>query len=394
MKQTGDLNLVKKINKSIVLHYIRNHSPISRARIAELTGLTKATVSSLVNELLESSLAHEIGTGKSSGGRKPVMLLFNRTAGYALGIDLGVHYIRAVLTDLNGVSVEEYKVQHDNAKVELAIAELKACIREMIRRAPESVYGIIGIGIGIPGISDGLGQVLFAPNLGWANVPLQQIIEDEFGIAVVIDNEANAGAVGEKEFGAGRDADNLVYISVGIGIGSGIIIKGELYRGSSGFSGELGHMSIQHDGGTCRCGNAGCWELYASENALYESARALLLGDKAGRKMEMETLLSLAEDGHEGVIKLFAQVGHFLGVGVVNIINGFNPERIIIGGRLAEAAKWLRPSMLQSMEGRSLPYPRERLQVEFSQLGSRSAVLGACSFAISKFFVSTKVSVE
>jgi glucokinase-like ROK family protein len=390
MKQTGDLNLVKKINKSIVLHYIRNHSPISRARIAELTGLTKATVSSLVNELLESSLANEIGTGMSSGGRKPMMLLFNRTAGYALGIDLGVNYIRAVLTDLNGTSVEEYRVQHDNATVELAIAELKICIREMLRRAPDSVYGIIGIGIGIPGISDGLGQVLYAPNLGWVNVPLQQIIEEEFGIAVVIDNEANAGAVGEKEFGAGREADNLVYISVGIGIGSGIIIKGELYRGSSGFSGEIGHMSIQHDGQTCRCGNAGCWELYASENALYESARAVL----AGERIDMEALLSLAEEGNEAVIKLFAQVGHFLGVGVVNIINGFNPERIIIGGRLAEAAQWLRPSMLQSMEERSLPYPRERLQVEFSQLGSRSAVLGACSFAISKFFVSTKVSVE
>jgi glucokinase-like ROK family protein len=390
MKQTGDLNLVKKINKSIVLHHIRNYSPISRARIAEMTGLTKATVSSLINELMESSLANEIGTGESSGGRKPMMLLFNSTAGYALGIDLGVNYIRAVLTDLKGTIVEEYKVQHDNSVLELAIAELKACIREMLRRAPESVYGIIGIGIGIPGISDGQGQVLFAPNLGWVNVPLQQIVEDEFGIAVVIDNEANAGAVGEKEFGAGREAANLVYISVGIGIGAGIIIKGELYRGSSGFSGEIGHMSIQHDGKQCRCGNAGCWEMYASENALYEAARAVI----SGNKIDMETLLTLAEAEDPTVVKLFERLGHFLGVGVVNIINGFNPELIIVGGRLAEAGQWLRPTMLQSMNARSLPYPRERLQVEFSQLGSRSAVLGACSFAITKFFASTKVSVE
>lgn len=390
MKQTGDLNLVKKINKSIVLHYIRNYSPISRARIAEQTGLTKATVSSLVNELLESSLANEIGTGESSGGRKPMMLLFNRTAGYALGIDLGVNYIRAVLTDLEGTIVEQYKVQHDNTVLELALIELKACIREMIRRVPQSVYGIVGIGIGIPGISNGQGDVLFAPNLGWTHVPLQRIIEEEFGIAVVIDNEANAGAVGEKEFGAGRDAADLVYISVGIGIGAGIIIKGELFRGSSGFSGEIGHMSIQHDGKPCRCGNAGCWEMYASENALYEAARHEL----NTQSIDMETLLSLAEKGEPSVIKLFERVGHFLGVGVVNIINGFNPELIIIGGRLAEAGQWLRPTMLHSLEGRSLPYPRERLQIEFSQLGSRSAVLGACSFAISKFFASTKVSVE
>jgi glucokinase-like ROK family protein len=389
MKQTGDLNLVKKINKSIVLHYIRNHSPISRARIAELTGLTKATVSSLVNELIESSLAHEIGTGQSSGGRKPMMLLFNGKGGYAVGIDLGVNYILAVLTDLNGAIVEEYKVQHDNSVLELAVSELKSCIRELIRRAPASAYGIIGIGIGIPGIRNEQGEVLFAPNLGWENVPLQQMMEDEFNIPVVIDNEANAGAVGEKEFGAGREATNLVYISVGIGIGAGIIIKGELYRGASGFSGEIGHMSIQYDGKKCRCGNAGCWEMYASENALYEAAKAAIPG-----KMDMDTLLGLAEEGDAAVIGLFERLGHFLGIGVVNIINGFNPELIIIGGRLAEACQWLRPPMLHSMEGRSLPYPREQLQVEFSQLGSRSAVLGACSFAITKFFASTKVSVE
>ncbi|MBD0382517.1 ROK family transcriptional regulator [Paenibacillus sedimenti] len=389
MKQTGDLNLVKKINKSIVLHHIRSDSPISRARIAEITGLTKATVSSLVNELIESSLAHEIGAGESSGGRKPMMLLFNGTAGYAIGVDLGVHDILAVLTDLTGKVVEEYRVQHDNASVEQVVGLLKASIRELIRRAPDSVYGIIGIGIGVPGICDENGNLLFAPNLGWENVPLQQQVEEEFDIPVVIDNEANAGAVGEKQFGAGKDTANLVYVSIGIGIGAGIIIKGELYRGATGFSGEIGHISIQHDGPKCRCGSLGCWELYASEHALLEKARIEL-----GESADLESLLRMADAGEPAVSRLFERLSYYLGVGVVNIINGYNPDFIILGGRLARAEKWLMQPLQTVLEKRSLPHPREQLNVEFSSLGDRSTVLGASSFAIAKFFASTRVSVE
>jgi glucokinase-like ROK family protein len=390
MKQTGDLNLVKKINTSIVLNHIRNYSPISRARIAEMTGLTKATVSSLVNELIARHLTHEIGAGASSGGRKPMMLLFNSVAGYAVGVDLGVNYIYAALSDLNGALIEDYRINHDNTSQDQVISDLKACIREVIARAPKSAYGIVGIGIGIPGISDERGNVLFAPNLRWDNVPLQQIIEAEFNIPLVIDNEANAGAVGEKQFGAGKSVSNLVYISIGRGIGTGIIIKSELYRGSSGFSGEFGHMSIEHDGLKCVCGNRGCWELYASEQALLDKAHHVF-GDF---KLTIEQLLNMADEGNQKVIELFEQFGKYLSVGVVNIINSLNPEMIIIGGRLAEAEQWLSKPLLECMNERSLPYPRDQLHVQFSELGIKSTVLGACSFAISAFFASNKPWIE
>ncbi|UJF32968.1 ROK family transcriptional regulator [Paenibacillus hexagrammi] len=393
MKQTGDLNLVKKINKSIVLHHIRTNSPISRARIAEVTGLTKATVSSLVNELIESSLVEEIGVGQSSGGRKPMMLLFNGTAGYAIGLDLGVQDCLAVLTDLTGKVIEEYIIEHNNDSVDNVVNVLKSCISELIGRAPESVYGIVGIGIGLPGICDDEGNLLFAPNLGWENVPLQHIIEKEFGIPVVIDNEANAGAVGEREFGAGKDTANLIYISIGIGIGAGIIIKGELYRGATGFSGEIGHISIQHDGPKCRCGSLGCWELYASEHALLQQARELSLpgGEDA---IDVDELLKLADEGNPAVIQLFERLGYYLGIGVVNVINGYNPEFIILGGRLTGAEKWLKKPMMAVLERRSLPHPRKQLSVEFSQLDVRSAVLGASSLAVAKFFADAEVTVE
>ncbi|WNR44915.1 ROK family transcriptional regulator [Paenibacillus roseipurpureus] len=389
MKQTGDLNLVKKINKSIVLHHIRTDSPISRARIAEITGLTKATVSSLVNELIESSLVDEIGAGESSGGRKPMMLIFNGTAGYAIGVDLGVHDMLAVLTDLTGQVVSERRIVHHNESVEQVTYVLKTTIRELIETAPDSAYGVIGIGLGVPGVCDEEGNMLFAPNLGWENVPLQAQLEAEFGLPVVIDNEANAGAVGEKQFGAGKDTANLVYVSIGMGIGAGIIIKNELYRGATGFSGEIGHMSIQHDGPKCRCGSLGCWELYASEHALLEQASVEL-----GREVDLETLLRKAESGDAAVIGLFERLGYYLGVGVINLINGYNPAFIILGGRLAGGEKWLMKPLLELLEKRSLPHPRKELRVEFSVLGDRSTVLGAASFAVAKFFASTTVSVD
>lgn len=422
MKITADLNLMKKINKSIVLELLRKASPLSRAEVAKTTGLTKATVSTLVAELMEENLLYEIGTGESSGGRKPVLLVFRQDAGYAIGVDLGVRDIHAVLTDLKGTIVHETRSSLRGMDTpEQVLGRLKDCLRRLMNKAPASPYGVVGIGVGVPGITDDKGTVLFAPNLGWRNVPLQSLLEAEFKVPVIIDNEANAGAVGEKEFGIGRDASNLIYISVGIGIGSGIILKDELYRGASGYSGEMGHVTVHVDGRPCRCGNVGCWELYASEQAILAEAEALLSPEAADggggaapeaagsgsetaaeaddsaaevpRQAELEALAALADSGNAAAQELFRRTGRYLGVGVVNIINTFNPELIIIGNRFTLAERWLAPSVREVIQERALPYHRERLRLEFAGLGLRSSVAGAASFAVSGFFADRQVSV-
>jgi glucokinase-like ROK family protein len=390
MKKTGDLHLVKMINKTIVLDRIRQDSPVSRARIAKVTGLTKATVSSLVNEWIESNLVDEIGTGLSSGGRKPVMLHFNGKAGYAIGIDLGVNYILAVLSDLTGQIVYEFKQEHNNDSLENVINLLKSTIQLLINHPPHSAYGVVGIGIGVPGICDEIGNVLFAPNLGWNHVPLKSLIEQHFQIPVVIDNEANTGAVGENEYGAGQGAGSMVYLSLGIGIGAGLMIKNELYRGASGFSGEIGHVSIAFEGKPCLCGNIGCWELYASENAILENARTIM----SDSTITLDKLTKKAKDGDLIAIQLFDRLGLHLGIGLVNLINSFNPNRIIIGGSLASAQELFHDSLLNAVQNRSTPYPRSNLEIIFTPLGMRSTVLGACSFAIRKFFSSNQVFIN
>ena len=382
-KPTGDLALIKKMNTSIVLDAVVKFAPLSRAQIAERTGLNKATVSSLIQDLINSNLVIEIGTGKSSGGRKPVMLLFNGAAGYAIGIDLGVNYLRGVLVDLDGNVIFEHHTdlsESDSNDASFALEQLAACIELLISHAPDSAYGIVGIGIGIPGIVDDQGHILFAPNLSWRDVELRKPLEERFGILVTIDNEANAGALGEQTYGAGRGIANQIYISAGIGIGTGIILNKELYKGTGGFSGELGHLSIEYDGKLCNCGNRGCWELYASEKSLLEQAAMLGINS-------LDSSLHAAGQGDERVISLFTSIGQYLGAGIASIANIFNPEAIIMGNRMSRAAEWLEPAILTAVNERALPYHRERLRIIFAELQEQSAVRGAACYAINNFFI-------
>ncbi|GAB7387003.1 xylose repressor [Bacillaceae bacterium] len=399
MHITGDQFLVKKINKSIVLETIKNKSPLSRAQISEITGLNKGTVSALVNELIDEDLVYEIGPGQSSGGRRPVLLLFNKNAGHAIGVDLGVNYILAVLTNLQGEVLEERTVPLNSLAYDSVLETLKQTLRELVASAPLSTYGITGIGVGVPGIVDDQGKILFAPNLHWKDINLKAALEETFNVPVTIDNEANAGALGEKKFGAGKDVSNLIYVSAGIGIGTGIIINNELFRGAQGFSGEMGHTIIEVNGKKCRCGNRGCWELYASENALLESVRSLFLPEEREQAygpsdLSIEDVRKWAENDDPRIINILTQVGEYLGIGLTNIINTFNPEAVIIGNRLTKLERWLANPLQRVVESRALPYHQKHLKIHFSNLGIYSSALGASSFAISHFFANTTVTVD
>lgn len=381
MKITGDQQLIKKMNKTIVLDTIRQRQPLSRADISAAIGLNKATVSSLVSELIDSRLVTEIGPGESRGGRKPTLLLFNRSAGYAIGIDIRVSDLLAVLVDLEGNVLQEKTVRLTDFSPESVLDQIRKTIRQLGKKLPASPYGIVGIGIGVPGLVDEKSQVVSAPNLGWNQVNLYAALASEFGANIHIDNEANAGAIGEKLYGAGREALNLIYLSIGIGIGSGIIVGGELYRGTSNFSGEVGHMTVAEDGPLCRCGNRGCWETLASEKALLDRA-AKLWSDPLP---DLEQIIRLAREGEPQAARLMKETGAQLGVGLANLVNILNPELIVIGNRLSLAGDLLQDTMLETIESRSLSYHRKKTNVAFANLGIRSTALGAASMPITVF---------
>ncbi len=382
MNKTWNQHVVKKQNKSLVLKMIQRSSPISRAEIANVTGLNKGTVSSLVTELLEAQLIYESGQGVSSGGRRPVMLLFNQTAGYSIGIDIGVNYLLGILTDLQGNICFEQKIQFTDLTFEEIKAELFRMIDFLIESAPPSPYGIVGIGIGVPGTVRKNGEIVLAPNLEWVNIHLQKIVEERYHLPIIVENEANAGAYGEKRFGVGKNFSNILYISIGIGIGAGLILTDELYRGKNGFSGELGHMAIEVNGLRCKCGSEGCWELYASEQALLKNAQRLGIRPPNNENLSLEHLLSLAENGHPETIQLFEQIGNHIGIGVKNIMNIFNPEQVIIGNRMAMAKQWVKAPVMKHIQ-QTIDTSQGKLT--FLDSKSRSTALGLAAFSIERF---------
>lgn len=383
---TGNQQLVKQINKTLVLEKMMNEAPISRAYIAKELGLNKGTVSSLVSELIDEHLVFETGPGESSGGRRPVMLTFNKDAGYAIGVDLGVNYILSILTDLKGNVVREIYQHITNTEYENVFSIIKKSINDLIESAPDSPYGIIGIGIGVPGIVNNQGEILIAPNLQWENVQLKEQIEKTFNLPVVIENEANAGAYGEKLFGAGKDFNNMIYVSAGIGIGVGIIIDGELYTGNNGYSGEMGHTIIMVDGKKCSCGSVGCWELYASEKALLEHVKEKHIINSECLTIEM--LIEEAEAGNDAIIEVFKEIGKYLSVGINNIIKTFNPQQVIIGNRLAMLQKWIEVPIQEFIQKHCKQFLQEDLSVEFSALKKHSVPVGVSALSIEHFLKS------
>lgn len=374
---TWNQQIVKKNNKALVLQYIIEKEPISRADIAQSTGLHKATVSSLVNELLEEELIFESGPGESSGGRRPVILHFNKTAGYAIGIDIGVNYVLCVLTDLSGKIMIEKNQVVKRTPYPSIMSIVQSMVQSIKEEMPDSRYGIVGIGVGVPGIVNKEGMVLLAPNLGWTNIQLKKDLEELFLVPVIIENEANAGAIGEQQFGAGQDLENVIYVSAGIGIGVGIILNKELYQGKNGFSGEMGHMVIDLNGKPCSCGSKGCWEAYASEHALLE-----LAGEDTA---SLESLMERAEKSDDMALGHFKEIGGYLGFGINNIINTFNPDQVIIGNRLALAQKWIEEPIRTTIANHTLTHHQKDLEIHFSKLGKYSTALGVTAFAVESF---------
>lgn len=383
--KTWNLDVVKKQNKSLVLDKIINEEIISRADIAKKSGLNKGTVSALVNELLEAELIYESGPGESSGGRRPVMLLFNNQAGYSIGVDLGVNYLLGVLTDLSGNIIEEKRILFNDLPYKEIEEKLFTIISHLISVAPESKYGVIGIGIGVPGTVNKDEVILLAPNLNWKNIDLKDVIEKKYNIPVIIENEANAGAYGEKKFGVGKDFNDIIYISAGIGIGVGLFLNGDLYRGNNGFSGELGHMTIEVNGATCSCGNEGCWELYASEQALIRNAQKLGLTIPMNDESPIENLLTLAKNNNEQAASLFEEIGDYLGVGINNIINTFNPQQVIIGNQIAALEEWIISPLKKRVARQGLWFQQSGLQIDFSENYTLSTPLGVAAFTIERF---------
>jgi hypothetical protein len=249
--RTGDQALVREINLSLIMQRLFEHQSLSRAALAEVTGLNKSTVSSLVQELQAMGFVHEIGLNSGNVGRPSVMLELNAKAGFIVSGELGVDYVSVVST---GFSAEVLWRRYRNIQRcrPFLLDRLLVHLRHAVRVGKRHSARWLGLAIGVPGLVDyHTGTLLFAPNLKWENVPLREMLQNTFNVSIFVENEANLAALGEYFFGAARSCDDVLFISVGVGLGGGVVRNGRLFRGTTGFASEFGHMTTQPDGELC-----------------------------------------------------------------------------------------------------------------------------------------------
>jgi glucokinase len=309
-----------------------------------------------------------------------------------LAVDLGGTKMIVALVILTGriISRKYYLTQADKGS-RAVINRLSSAIKEAIAQAKLKNTEVIGIGIGAAGILDTRrGIVTTSPNLpGWRNVPLRDIIAARSGLATYIINDANAAALGEHRFGAGRGFDNLLYLTVSTGIGGGIIINGELYSGANGCAGELGHITIEADGPQCHCGNFGCLEALASGWAIAKEAVTRINQGERSSIIELveggvenitaETVSAAARRGDRLACDIVARAANYLGIGLANLVNIFNPELIVIGGGLSKMGNMLLKPAREVIKERAFRLPAQSVRIVRARLGSNAGIIGAAT---------------
>ncbi|MFC7442367.1 ROK family transcriptional regulator [Laceyella putida] len=396
--QTGSFQWMKSLNKSTILNMVRLHGPISRAEIAKLTKLTPPTVTNIVSELLQDGLIVESNLGESTGGRKPIMLRINASRFYVIGIYAREGRLDAAVAHLDGKMIHQC-ARELPTKVDQTdfLESLKALANEALALAQADGQPVLGIGVGMHGLVNPLqGESVFAPHLHLKHVPIKAVLEEACQLPVEVENDVRAMALAESWFGQGREHANFITVHIGSGIGAGIVLDNELYHGVSFAAGEIGHTTIDVNGPLCRCGNVGCLEALAAEPALVTRARAAIEAGRASLLSEMvqgeltrlteEHLYMAINQGDELAKEIFADAGQSLGIGLANLINTFNPLRIIINGSLTRAGAYLIEPLLDTVQKRTLDASADHLSIVVSDLGKQAALIGAYTLALRKIF--------
>ena len=386
----GNRDLIRAINRSTILNIIKLHAGIPRAEIARLTGLSPATVSAISAELIQENLVFEKETGDSSGGRRPIMLAINPHGGCVVGIKLMEDHALGALTDLEATLLGKLSYPLTDTSPSAVSQALSELVSELLNTSENPAPNLMGVGVGLAGIVDSAqGLVRQSPFFGWTDVPLREMIQDRVRVPVYLDNDVNTLAFAEKWFGAGRGIDNFLVVTFGRGIGLGIVVNGQFLHGRRGSAGEFGHTVIQPGGELCACGKRGCLEMYVSEPAMLRQAAEAFQRERLASLPETpEDMVALAEEGETAVQEIFAQSGRLLGQSIANLINIFNPERILINGEGVRAGTWLFEPMQAAIDEHTMPSLRQDVSILVEPLGDDAWARGAASLVLHELFES------
>jgi predicted NBD/HSP70 family sugar kinase len=369
-------------NLARILDVLRIEGPLARTDIVRTAGLSRATVSRLLTELLDRRLAREEVDSRrlDSGGRPPGLVDLEPSTAAGIGVDIGRTHVRVVVADLrlNVLAEDVQRVDvpgHPEETLDLVVAITERLLLES-GVARES---LLGIGVGLPGpvdrASGRLGSATILP--GWVGVGPRAELEKRLRVPVIVENDANVGVLGEGLLGAGRGSRVLAYVKVAAGVGAGLLVEQRLFRGASGTAGEIGHTTIANSGPVCRCGNRGCLEQLAAAPALLAQLAA------AGVELDgVESLLRLATDGHAGARRVLADAGEHIGLAVANLVSLLDPDRVVIGGELGAAHDLLVGPLRHAARSAAVTIAGSSIDIVASELGDRAEVLGAVALVV------------
>jgi len=390
--ERADQVVVRRSNLGLVLRTLRDSGPRSRARLADDTRLNKATVSSLVAELIDRGLVAEGGVDRAGAvGRPGVVVELDGRRVYGIGVEINVDYVALIALDLRGTVVTERRLAIDVPRLgpDRVLDEIVAALADSRASLAGGGATIAGLTVAIPGlIAARSGRLSFAPNLGWRDIPVIDDLARRLGhppYTIRLGNDANLSAIGEWAFGPAAGTANLVYLTGEVGVGGGVISDGRLLTGGAGYSGEVGHMPLQPDGELCGCGRRGCWETVVGLAALL---RHVADKDDPVRDPSLDLEQRLAEisrraaDKDARTLAALDEIGRGLGVGASILANIFNPEVIVLGGYFATIGPYVIERMMAELRARVVAPDIGGCRVEFSRLGFTAAVRGAAHLAL------------
>lgn len=374
--------LLKAINRVAILNAIRSHGAIARTDIAELTGLSPAAVTGLTAELIEDGLVIAKQEGASRGGRRPILLALDSQGAYVVGIKLAEEHATLALTDLNAEIVTKRAVVLADRTPQAVSHLLAASVEELLAAAHISRNRLLGVGVGLAGVIDSqAGLCRISPHNGWREVPFAQLLEDELGCIVSLDNNVNTLTRVEQLYGLGQHVRDFLVITIGRGVGMGIVANGQVYRGARGGGGEFGHMVIDPDGFVCGCGNRGCLETFVAEPWLLYRARL--------RGLEVSTpedLMEAAPAGNSVARDVLAEGGRVLGCAIASVVNLLNPALILISGEGVRAGDFLLAPMREAAQRHMFGQLAEDVVIRVEPLSDDTWARGAASLVLGRIF--------
>jgi len=372
---------VRRHNLGNLLRLIHDRGATSRADLTSVTGLNRSTVKALTADLAAARLVRESAPVVRGGAGRPSITVEPESDGvYVLALDIGVEHLTAVRIGLGGVVLDRRELPQTigDYAVTRTLGRLERLTRGLLAGAPEG--GVcVGIGVGVCGVvSSDDGLVRFAPNLGWVDVPLRGLLAKRLStsLPIVLGNDGDLGAMAEHLRGVGQGMSDIVYVSGEVGIGGGIILGGRALRGTGGYAGEIGHMSVDPKGKLCRCGRRGCWETEISD-------QAVLSATKAAAGTPLADVLQAYVDGERWAQAGMRRVGRFLGIGVANLVNVFNPELIVFGGAVRHIFTATEPLVREALET-ALAAPVQQVRLAVAGLGDDSVAVGAAELSFAR----------